>query len=119
MYARFALVVALSLSIVACGGRPKPIKIAFHVGESKTFDAAQLPADSTLTCRVVRQEDGQPVPYSDTIDVPAWSSWNANVTYGWMQSSVVGDIYFGIRSEKRGKLLRVSCAHTHGSNGLG
>jgi hypothetical protein len=104
----------LTVALAGCGSAPKLIRVSFRVGETKTYDAVQLPAHSTLVCRVNRREDGRAVPYIVTLDVPAWSSWDAHLIYGWTESSVVGDIYFGMKPGGHGKLLRVSCAHSPG-----
>jgi hypothetical protein len=78
----------------------------FRVGETKTYNASQLPAHSTLVCRVNRREDGRIVPYSNTIDVPTWSTWDPHTNYGWTQANVTNDIWFGSEPQQNGKRLR-------------
>ena len=104
----------LTVAATGCGSSQKPIKVAFHVGETRVFDASQLPARSILTCRVNRREAGRTVPYIDTIEMPSWSTWDRQPTGGWGQSNVVGDIWFGMRPAKHGSQVRVSCARSPG-----
>jgi hypothetical protein len=113
---RIALLgITFLVAAAGCGStNSHPVTITFRIGEARTYNASQLPARSTLVCRVNWREDGRTVPYVATIDVPSWSSWDPHLSYGWTQSSVVGDTYFGMKSENHGKLLRVSCAHRPG-----